>query len=94
MVRSPTIPVNDLAVDDARATADFLELLLVLGAREEAYPAGHPGRRHSRNIIVFLLPKMYTATATILPPQQNQSILSSLVGQVAAAPLSISATSD
>ncbi len=34
-------------------------------------------------IIVFLLPKSYTATATILPPQQNQSILSSLVGQVA-----------
>ncbi len=33
-------------------------------------------------IIVFVMPKMYTATATILPPQQNSSVLSTLIGQV------------
>ena len=32
-------------------------------------------------IIVFMVPKMYTATAAILPPQQNQSVLSTLVGR-------------
>jgi len=31
---------------------------------------------------VFLWPKMYTATATILPLQQNQSVLSSMLGQL------------
>ena len=31
---------------------------------------------------MFLWPKMYTATATILPLQQNQSVLSSMLGQL------------
>ena len=36
-------------------------------------------------IIVFVMPKTYTATATILPPQQNQSVLSAMLGQMAGA---------
>ncbi len=33
-------------------------------------------------ILVLLLPKTYTATAMILPPQQSQSLLLSLLGQM------------
>ncbi len=33
-------------------------------------------------ITAFLLPKMYTATATMLPPQQKQSALNSMIGQI------------
>ncbi|HZL68087.1 MAG TPA: GNVR domain-containing protein [Candidatus Limnocylindrales bacterium] len=33
-------------------------------------------------IVSLLLPKMYTATTTILPPQQNQSAATALVGQI------------
>ena len=86
MVQSPYIPVNDTArgePSDARATADFLELLLVLAREKKLIVLVTVGAALLTTIIVFLLPKMYTATATILPPQQNQSILSSLVGQVA-----------
>ena len=35
-------------------------------------------------IVSFLLPKTYTATSTILPPQQKQSALNSMLGQIGA----------
>src|ERR1039458_5256596 len=35
-------------------------------------------------IVSLLLPKMYTATTTILPPQQKQSALNSMLGQIGA----------
>jgi uncharacterized protein involved in exopolysaccharide biosynthesis len=33
-------------------------------------------------VVSFLLPKMYTATSTILPPQQSQSALTAMLGQL------------
>ena len=35
-------------------------------------------------IVAFVLPKMYTATTTVLPPQQNQSAVTAMLGQLGA----------
>ena len=83
MPQSPSIPVNDIVAPNDRGTADVLELLLVLAREKKPILQVTLGAAILATIIVFLVPKMYTATATILPPQQNQSILSTLVGQVA-----------
>jgi tyrosine-protein kinase Etk/Wzc len=82
MPQSPTTPVNDIVAPDDRGTADVLELLLVLAREKKLILQVTLGAAILATIIVFLLPKNYTATATILPPQQNQSILTSLIGQV------------
>jgi uncharacterized protein involved in exopolysaccharide biosynthesis len=83
MPQSPSTPVNDIVAPNDRGTADVLELLLVLAREKKLILQVTLGAAILATIIVFLVPKMYTATATILPPQQNQSILSTLVGQVA-----------
>ncbi|HVP55519.1 MAG TPA: Wzz/FepE/Etk N-terminal domain-containing protein [Candidatus Eisenbacteria bacterium] len=68
-----------------RRDADLLELLLVL-AREKKLVLGVTiGATLVAVIVVFIVPKMYTATTTILPPQQNQSVLSAMLGQLAGA---------
>jgi uncharacterized protein involved in exopolysaccharide biosynthesis len=75
--RGPGVPV--------RSDADFLEILLVLAREKKRILQITLGATLLATIIVFLVPKMYTATATILPPQQNQSVLSTLVGQAGGA---------
>lgn len=79
MVQSPSIPVNDTTTPDH---IDLLEILLVLAREKKLIFSVTIGAAILATIIVFVVPKMYTATATILPPQQNESVLSSLVGQV------------
>src|SRR5664279_4796259 len=82
-VNNTSAPVG--SVDEGRGNADLLEVLLVL-AREKKWILQITGSiTLLTTIIVFVVPKMYTATATILPPQQNQSVLSTLVGQVGGA---------
>src|SRR5664279_3979722 len=65
--------------------ADFLELLLVLAREKRRIVLVTVGVAILAAVVVFLVPKSYTATATILPPQQNQSVLSSMIGQMAGA---------
>jgi tyrosine-protein kinase Etk/Wzc len=65
--------------------ADLLEILLVLAREKKRILQITGALTLLATIIVFIIPKMYTATATILPPQQNQSVLSTLVGQVGGA---------
>ena len=64
---------------------DLIDLLLVLARHKKtilqitiaaAVIAG--------GIVSLLLPKMYTASTTILPPQQSQSSLASMLGQFGA----------
>src|SRR5271165_4705861 len=74
-----------MANDTTTERADPLELVLVLAREKRPIVLGTLGAAILAAIIVFLIPKMYTATATILPPQQNQSVLSTLVGQVGGA---------
>jgi tyrosine-protein kinase Etk/Wzc len=65
--------------------ADLLELMLVLAREKRQIVLVTLGAAVLAAIIVFLVPKSYTATSTILPPQENQSVLSSMLGQVAGA---------
>ncbi len=62
---------------------DFLEILLVLAREKKLIVQVTLGAAILAAIIVFIVPKTYTATATILPPQQNQSVLSAMLGQLA-----------
>ena len=72
-------------INDASSTGhlDLLELLLVLAREKKIILQITLGAAILAAIIVFIVPKMYTATATILPPQQNQSVLSGMLGQMA-----------
>ena len=62
---------------------DFLEILLVLAREKKLILQVTMGATILAAIMVFIIPKSYTATATILPPQQNQSVLSAMMGQLA-----------
>ena len=74
-----------MANETENGHADLLELLLVLARDKKLIVLGTLGAAVVAAIIVFIMPKSYTATATILPPQQNQSVLSSMLGQMAGA---------
>ena len=73
------------STETAGGQADLLEILLVLAREKKRILQITVAVTFLATIIVFVIPKMYTATATILPPQQNQSVLSTLVGQVGGA---------
>ena len=73
------------SIEQARGHADFLEILLVLAREKKRILQITLAVTLLTTIVVFVIHKMYTATATILPPQQNQSVLSTMVGQVAGA---------
>jgi uncharacterized protein involved in exopolysaccharide biosynthesis len=73
----------DLQAAANPGTADLLEILLVLAREKMLIILFTLVATILATIIVFIIPKMYTATATILPPQQNQSMVSALLGQVA-----------
>ena len=74
-----------MSVEQASGHADFLDILLVLAREKKRILQITLAVTLLTTIIVLVVPKMYTATATILPPQQNQSVLSTMVGQVAGA---------
>jgi uncharacterized protein involved in exopolysaccharide biosynthesis len=76
-------PISPATADPG--TADFLELLLVLAREKKTIVLITLVATILATIIVFIIPKMYIATATILPPQQNQSMATALLGQVAGA---------
>jgi uncharacterized protein involved in exopolysaccharide biosynthesis len=62
--------------------ADLADLLLVLARHRKWILKITAGAMLLSVIVVLLLPKTYTATATILPPQPTQSSLMTLLGQM------------
>jgi uncharacterized protein involved in exopolysaccharide biosynthesis len=64
--------------------ADLIEVMLVLAREKKRILLITLGVAVLATIVAFLLPKMYTATATILPPQQKRSSLNSMLGQIGA----------
>ena len=64
--------------------ADVIELLLVLAQHKKRILQITIATSLVALLVALLLPNMYTATATILPPQQKQSILNSMLGQIGA----------
>jgi uncharacterized protein involved in exopolysaccharide biosynthesis len=67
-----------------RREVDLIDLLLVLSRRRKTILQITLAATLVAVFVSLLLPKMYTATATILPPQESQSSLSSILGQFGA----------
>jgi uncharacterized protein involved in exopolysaccharide biosynthesis len=61
---------------------DLIELLLILSRKKATILKLTLAAAVVAAIASFLLPKMYTATSTILPPQQSQSALTAMLGQL------------
>src|SRR5271157_445696 len=67
-----------------RDEPDVIEILLVLAREKKRILQVTLGAALLATMVAFLMPAMYTATATMLPPQRKQSALSSMVGQIGA----------
>ncbi len=81
MVNGPDL--SHLAPEyEMRQKADLIELLLVLARNKKRILQITIGVAIVAAIVTLLLPNLYTASATILPPQQNPSAISSLMGQL------------
>jgi len=63
---------------------DAIDVLLILAREKKRILRITLAVALVATIVSFLLPKMYTATTTILPPQQKQSTLTSMLGQIGA----------
>lgn len=61
---------------------NLLDLLLALAERKWSILTMTFAGASVMTVIAFLLPPMYTATASIMPPQQQQSAASALLGQL------------
>ncbi len=66
----------------SRDEADAIELLLVLARHKMRILQITLAVALLATVISLLLPKMYTATTTLLPPQQRQSALNTMLGQI------------
>jgi tyrosine-protein kinase Etk/Wzc len=67
-----------------RHKADLIDLLLALARGKKTILRITIAAAVLATTVSFLLPKSYTATSTILPPQQKQSTLNSMLGQIGA----------
>ncbi len=76
------VPLADLEPASKSREMDGLDLLLVLSRYKSTIVAVTFGAAVLALIVSLLLPKIYTATTTILPPQQNQSAATALTGQI------------
>ena len=67
---------------ETRQKADVIELLLVLARNKKRILQVTIAAAVVAAFVAVLLPTMYTATTSILPPQQNPSATSSIMGQL------------
>ncbi len=67
-----------------RHEVDTIELLLVLAQHKKRILQITIAAALVAVIVTLLLPKTYTATATILPPKEKQSAFNAMIGQIGA----------
>jgi uncharacterized protein involved in exopolysaccharide biosynthesis len=72
-VEADTAPQNGI---------DSIEMLLILSQRKKRILQVTIGVALVTAIIMFLVPSTYTATATIVPPEEKGSTLSAMLGQL------------
>lgn len=60
----------------------ILDTLIVLGARRRFIARFTIGAAILTTVVIFLVPNKYTATSTVLPPNQNSSMSSALLSQM------------
>ena len=75
---------NQEPATDGPKEVDTIAVLLVLARNKERILTITLVAALLALIISLLLPKMYTATTTVLPPQQNQSAVTAMLGQLGA----------
>jgi tyrosine-protein kinase Etk/Wzc len=68
---------------EGRREVDALAVLLVLASQKRRILTITLAAALLALIVALLLPKMYTANTTVLPPQQNQSAATAMLGQLA-----------
>ena len=78
------VAATEPGVAGDRNGADLIELLLVLARGKKTILTVTITAAVLATVVSFLLPKTYSATSTILPPQQKQSALNSMLGQIGA----------
>jgi tyrosine-protein kinase Etk/Wzc len=76
-----TVPPSALH-DEQNNEISLLDLLIILARRKWLILKFTIGFALIALIISLLLPKRYTATTTVLPPQQNSSLSSALMSQI------------
>ena len=74
---------TDHTVKEEREEIHFLEPFIVLAKRKALLWSLPLGAGVLAAVISLVLPKMYTAEAKIMPPQQTQSLSASMLGQLA-----------
>jgi tyrosine-protein kinase Etk/Wzc len=82
---------NEISVMDQNAEAmavaeedglGMIDLLLILAARKKSIAGITVACTAIAAAVAFVLPNVYTATAVIMPPQQPQTAVSGLLGQL------------
>jgi tyrosine-protein kinase Etk/Wzc len=81
-LRTPAAPVRSAAAQGGDDEISLLDLLIVLAARRRMIAMVTFACALLAMIVSLLLPKEYTATATLLPPQQNSSLAGALSSQL------------
>ncbi|HKD86475.1 MAG TPA: Wzz/FepE/Etk N-terminal domain-containing protein [Terriglobales bacterium] len=61
---------------------DLIEVLIILSQKKRIVLAVTLAAMALAAIVSFVIPNMYTSTTTILPPQQSQSALTAMLGQL------------
>lgn len=77
----PVVPYDVRVQGEQNGEVGWVELLVVLLRNKTTILAITLTAAVGATVIAFLLPKAYTATATILPPQQKASAVNLLLGQ-------------
>jgi uncharacterized protein involved in exopolysaccharide biosynthesis len=67
---------------EGRDKPDLIEVLLVLAREKKRILQVTIAVALLAMVVVLIMPKSYTAIATLLPPQQKQSALNSMIGQI------------
>ena len=83
-------PIAEDAIAESRLEAeaasqhgiDGMELLLILSRRKKTILQVTLAVAVITAVVMFLIPNTYTATATIVPPEQKQSSLGAMLGQI------------
>jgi tyrosine-protein kinase Etk/Wzc len=81
-LRAPAPPAGAAPPPAGNDEISLLDLLIVVAARRRMIAMVTAGCAVLAAIVSLLLPKEYTATAVLLPPQQNTSLASALTSQL------------
>src|SRR5258706_11753810 len=71
-----------VAKNDEQEAISLLDLALVLAAHKKPIARVCAAVAVLATLVAFLLPKWYTTTAKLMPPQQSQSSAAALLGQL------------